>query len=81
MKRISRIGARGFSLVELLVAMAVTMVVIGGVLTLFDKSNRMTKTETGVSDAQQSARYGSYLLVRDVRMAGAGGVSSSTALG
>jgi len=81
MRRISRVGAGGFSLVELLVAMAVTMVVIGGVLTLFDKSNRMTKTETSVSDAQQSARYGSYLLVRDVRMAGAGGVPSSTILG
>jgi len=81
MKRLSRAGGGGFSLVELLVAMAVTMVVIGGVLTLFDKSNRMTKTETGVSDAQQSARYGSYLLVRDVRMAGAGGVPSSTILG
>jgi len=60
--------------------MLVMMVVIVGMMTLFDKGNRITKTETGVSDAQQSARYGSYLLVRDVRMAGSGGVAASTNL-
>lgn len=80
MNRILPVRNGGFSLVELLVGMAVTMVVIGGVLTLFDKSSRMTKTETSVSDAQQSARYGSYLLVREVRMAGSGGVPASTIL-
>jgi len=75
-----RSSRSGFSLVELLVSMLVMMVVIVGMMTLFDKGNRITKTETGVSDAQQSARYGSYLLVRDVRMAGSGGVAASTNL-
>ena len=41
----------------------------------------MAKAETSVTDAQQSARYGSYQLVREARMAGAGGISASVADG
>ena len=70
----------GFSLVELLVALAIMSALVVGVLTLFDRSQAMAKTETSVTDAQQSARYASYQLVRDVRMAGAGGVPASRTL-
>jgi type II secretory pathway pseudopilin PulG len=71
----------GFSLVELLVVLAIMIVVILGMLAMFDQSVKVTKTENSVTDTQQSLRYGSYQLVREVRMAGAGGVPASTSVG
>ncbi|HET9794408.1 MAG TPA: prepilin-type N-terminal cleavage/methylation domain-containing protein [Thermoanaerobaculia bacterium] len=71
----------GFSLVELIVSLAIVVIVILAMSTLFDKSNRMAKAENSVTDAQQSARYGSYQLVREARMAGAGGIAASVADG
>ena len=71
----------GFSLVELLVALVIMIIVVLGMLAMFDQSARVTKTENSVTDAQQSLRYGSYQLVREVRMTGAGGVPASTNVG
>jgi Tfp pilus assembly protein PilV len=68
---------RGFSLVELLISLGITVVIVVAVAALFDRSNRMAKVETNVSDVQQSARYASYQVVRESRMAGAGGVPAS----
>lgn len=72
-----RRGGAGFSLVETLVSLVIMIVVVVAALAMFDRSNRMTKVETSVSDAQQNARYASYQLVREARMAGAGGVPAS----
>jgi prepilin-type N-terminal cleavage/methylation domain-containing protein len=71
----------GFSLLELLVSLVIMVVVILAMLTLFDRSSQMTKVENSVTDVQQNVRYGSYQLVRDVRMAGAGGIPASTSDG
>lgn len=68
----------GFSLVELLVSLVIIVVIATGALAMFDRSNRMAKVETSVSDAQQNARYASYQIVRYARMAGAGGLPVST---
>ena len=68
---------RGFSLVETLVSLVIMIVVMVAALEMFDRSNRMTKVETSVSDAQQNGRYASYQLIREARMAGAGGVPAS----
>jgi len=68
---------RGFSLVEMLGSMVIMIVVMVAALTMFDRSNRMAKVETSVSDAQQNSRFASYQLVREARMAGAGGVPAS----
>jgi len=70
-------GERGFSLIEVLASLVIMIVVVIAALTMFDRSNRMTKVETSVSDAQQNARFASYQLVREARMAGAGGVPAS----
>jgi type II secretory pathway pseudopilin PulG len=70
-------GERGFSLIEVLVSLLIMIVVLVAALTMFDRSNRMAKVETSVSDAQQNARYASYQVVREARMAGAGGFPAS----
>jgi len=67
----------GFSLVELLISLGITIVIVVAAAGMFDRSNRMAKVETSVTDAQQNARYASYQVVREARMAGAGGVTAS----
>lgn len=70
----------GFSLVEVLVSLAIMIIVVIGMAAVFDRSAQMAKTENSVTDAQQSARYGSYQVVREARMAGAGAVPASITL-
>ncbi|HET9794177.1 MAG TPA: prepilin-type N-terminal cleavage/methylation domain-containing protein [Thermoanaerobaculia bacterium] len=71
----------GFSLIEVLVSILIMMVVVIGMMTMFDRSAKITKTENSVTDAQQSVRYAAYQLVREARMAGAGGVPASLTVG
>jgi prepilin-type N-terminal cleavage/methylation domain-containing protein len=80
-------GQQGFTLVELLVALAVTVIVVLGILMLFDFNNKLTRVQTNVADMQQSERIAQYDMVRMARMAGRGGlplsalaVNQSTAL-
>lgn len=74
-------GEGGFSLIEVLVAIVIMVVAVLGMLALFDRSNRMSKVENNVTDEQQSARYASYQVVRELRMTGAGAVPASIAVG
>ncbi len=75
--RLFRSNERGFSLIEVIASLVIMIVVMVAALTMFDRSNRMAKVETSVSDAQQNARFASYQLVREARMAGAGGFPAS----
>jgi hypothetical protein len=65
---------RGFTVAELAVSMLVTIVLILGVLSLFDFSNRLARVQTNVADMQQSLRVSLQDSVRMVRMAGRGGL-------
>ncbi len=62
----------GYSLVELLVAMAVLVMILVGVLQLFDLHSRIARTQTNVADMQQSLRVSQNEMVKIVRMAGRG---------
>lgn len=75
-------GQQGFTLVELLVALAVTVIVVLGILLLFDFNNKLTRVQTNVADMQQSERIAQYDMVRMARMAGRGGMplTAGTAL-
>ena len=64
--------AAGFSLVEMLVVIAIVLAVVVGVYGLLDSSGRIAKQETLVADAQQSVRAGVQELGRIVRQARAG---------
>lgn len=63
---------RGFSLVELLIAMVIASVVgIAGV-SIFSSSNWSQKTQEDVTEAQQNVRVAADRLAKDIRMAGFG---------
>lgn len=66
----------GFTLVELLVSVAVLAAVIIGVLALFDFANQVAAVQTDVAEMQQSARIGQHEMTRLTRMAGRGGLPS-----
>lgn len=63
---------RGMSLVELLVAIVISMVVSLAVYGVLATSEGKKRTTTSLSDIQQSGVYVTYLLERSIRSAGAG---------
>jgi len=65
---------RGFSLLELLVAMFVLAQVIAAVLILLDSTERLSRSQTHLSEMQQSSRIAQSQIIRKARMAGRGGL-------
>lgn len=60
----------GFTLIEMLVALVVTMVIMGGAYSVFNSQQKQTTIQTNVSDVQQSVRAAMDFMSRDLRMAG-----------
>ena len=58
---------RGFTLTELLIAMMVFTVIMGSVITLLVKSQKIFRTEQGVSEMDQNARLLMDFLTRDIQ--------------
>ncbi len=67
----------GFTVVELLVVLAVTLILTLIMLQLFNLSDRLAQVQTRVAEMQQSLRIGQYDLVRLTRMAGRGGLPAT----
>ena len=63
---------KGFSLVEMLIAMVIALVIIGGVYRTFTVQQKTFVVQEQVSEAQQSVRAVMDLIARDIRMAGFG---------
>jgi type IV pilus assembly protein PilW len=61
---------RGFTLVELLVAMTVGLVVLASVLQIFIYQNRTSSVQTEVAYAQQNVRGAMTVMTREIRAAG-----------
>ena len=61
---------RGFTLVELLVVMALGLVLLGAVLKTLVSQNRTNAVQQEVAYAQQNVRAAMDLMVRDIRNAG-----------
>ena len=57
----------GFSLIEVIVTVAITAIMMVGLYTLLDSSNRVAKQQTQVADAQAGSRQGMYELARLIR--------------
>ena len=70
----------GFTLIELLVTAFVLVLLVVGVLTMFDFASRMSRAQTQLANLQQGQRIAQHELVRTVRMAGRGGVVPGSAL-
>lgn len=63
---------RGFSLVEILVGLAIGMIGIIIMMQVFQVSEGRKRTTTGAADAQTSGATALYLMERDIRMGGWG---------
>ena len=61
---------QGFTLVELMVAVLITVVIVAATLTTVVTSNRANIVNTQVADTQQNVRLGIELLSRDIKLAG-----------
>jgi len=69
----------GFSLIELLVASALGITVIGGMYTLFSVNKESIRILSNVSLAQEKANFALEVMAEDVQMAGWPGVFDPTA--
>jgi type II secretory pathway pseudopilin PulG len=67
-------GQAGFTLAETLVSLAVTVILLLGILATFDLNGRVARVQTNVADMQQSLRIAQDDMVRLIRMAGRGGL-------
>jgi Type IV Pilus-assembly protein W/Prokaryotic N-terminal methylation motif len=74
MLRRSRPGQAGFSLMEVTVALAVTVIIILGALQLFDFNTKFARAQTHIAEMQGSLRASQTELVKAIRMAGRGGL-------
>ncbi|MBW2185563.1 MAG: PilW family protein [Deltaproteobacteria bacterium] len=63
-------NTRGFTLIEVLIAMFVSLVIMGGAYMFFNNQQRQTTIQTNVSDAQQTLRAAMDFMSRDIRMIG-----------
>lgn len=63
---------KGFSLIEIMVALAIGVLSMVVMLQIFSNSEGQKRTATGGADAQTNGATGLYLVERDVKMAGWG---------
>lgn len=61
---------QGFTIIELLVAMALGLVVLGAILTIFVSQSKTNAAQQDVAYAQQSVRAAMDLMLREIRNAG-----------
>jgi prepilin-type N-terminal cleavage/methylation domain-containing protein len=61
---------RGFTIVELLIALAIASFLILGAATFFSSAHKARQVQTAVSNLNVSGRFGLDQLARDVRMTG-----------
>lgn len=62
----------GFTLVEMLVTMAIFGIILGGILKVYDTNNYTYKVQEEVVAMHQNIRVAKMFLERDIRMAGCG---------
>ena len=61
---------RGFTLVELMIALAINLFLMAGLVQIMGSSTKAYRTHEGVSDIQESARYAMEIVGRQVRLGG-----------
>jgi len=70
MKNQNRISTKGLTLIELLVALVICGVVIGGIYRVFIAQSKAHTVQEQVVEVQQGIRSAMEILLRDLRMAG-----------
>ena len=70
--------AHGFTLIEMMVAMLLGLIVIGGVISVFLAGQQTYRTNEALSDVENGSRTAFELLARDLRNAGNTGCDTSS---
>ncbi len=68
---------RGLSLVELMVALAISLILLLGVAQIYVSTSATNRSQEGLSRVQENARFVLDLLARDIRLAGYSGCPRS----
>lgn len=61
---------KGFSLIELMIAMVIGLVLLGGVLGIFIATQQTNRTQDAMSSVQENGRLALEILARDIRESG-----------
>ncbi len=72
---------RGFTLIEVVVALAVFAIFMIGILNLLDTSTRISEVEKALADTQENVRFAAYHLMRTTRMTGGAGLPFAVTVG
>ena len=72
---------RGFTILEMLIAMFIMVTITGTIFSLVDPAKGNYRAQPEVSDMQQRLRVGTTFLAHDLMMAGAGSPAGSTLMG
>ncbi|SFM00579.1 PilW family protein [Nitrosomonas communis] len=76
MKRIA-ITQHGFTLIEIMVAMTIGLLLMGGVITILISSHQTYRVNDALARIQENARYAFHILSKDIRMAGYSGCAGN----
>ena len=69
-------SSRGFTLVEMMVSLALGVVVVGCAVEMFSRAMSGTFTVSQQAEMQQDLRAAQNMLVQDISMAGSGGFNT-----
>jgi type IV pilus assembly protein PilW len=62
--------ARGFSIIELMISVALSSMIVLAIVTLFASNSQTMRVQTALNDVNESGRYALVRMARDVRMLG-----------
>ncbi len=71
---------RGFSMIELMIAMTLGILLTGGVITMFASNKRVYTEQDQLGRLQETARFAMNMIVEDLRMAGHAGCPNDLSL-
>ncbi|MFV2073284.1 MAG: PilW family protein, partial [Thermoanaerobaculales bacterium] len=72
---------RGYTLVEVMVALAVFAIFMISILNLLDASSKLSRVETALADTQENTRFAAYHIMRTARMMGGAELAFAADLG
>ena len=74
-----RISQRGLTLVEVMVAITISLILLAGVMQIFISSRQTYRVQDGQARMQENGRFAVQFLTNDIRMAGHTGCASRSA--
>ncbi|MCW9024111.1 MAG: PilW family protein [Gammaproteobacteria bacterium] len=68
---------QGLTLIELMVALLISLLILAGLITVYQSNNRAMRTSDSLIRIQESGRFSMDFIIRDLRMAGFPAIDTS----